>query len=60
MSRQDNAPDVQPNPRPPQPSQPSGGPRLSVMEWLVDVGHVVAHRLRGVPRSPMIRLYPKG
>jgi hypothetical protein len=34
-------------------------PRLSVMEWLLAVGHVVARRLRGAPTSPMVRLHPK-
>ncbi|HEY0478656.1 MAG TPA: hypothetical protein VGD37_14155 [Kofleriaceae bacterium] len=33
--------------------------RLSVMEWLLAVGHVVARRVRGVPRSPMIPLHPR-
>jgi hypothetical protein len=29
------------------------------MDWLLAVGHVVARKLRGVPRAPMVRLYPK-
>jgi hypothetical protein len=33
--------------------------RLSVMSWLVEVGHAVARKLRGQPRSPMVRLHPK-
>jgi hypothetical protein len=33
--------------------------RLSVMDWLLAVGHVMARRLRGVPRAPMVRLHPK-
>jgi hypothetical protein len=33
--------------------------RLSVMDWLLAVGHVVARKLRGVPRAPMVRLHPK-
>jgi hypothetical protein len=37
----------------------SSGSRLSVLDWLLAVGHVVARRLRGVPRAPMVRLHPK-
>jgi hypothetical protein len=33
--------------------------RLSVMDWLLGVGHVVVRKLRGVPRAPMVRLHPK-
>jgi hypothetical protein len=33
--------------------------RLSVMEWLVAVGHVVARKLRRAPGSAMIRIHPK-
>jgi len=29
------------------------------MDWLLGVGHGVARKLRGVPRSPMAALYPK-
>lgn len=29
------------------------------MDWLLVVGHGVARKLRGVPRSPMTPLYPK-
>jgi hypothetical protein len=32
---------------------------LSVMDWLLAVGHVVARKLRRIPRSPMVRLHPK-
>jgi hypothetical protein len=38
-------------------SEPSVG--LSVMDWLLAIGHVVARRVRGVPRSPMVRLHPR-
>jgi hypothetical protein len=38
-------------------SGPSSG--LSVMDWLLAIGHVVARRVRGVPRSPMVRLHPR-
>jgi len=41
----------------PPPSSPRS--RLSVMDWLLAVGHVVTRRLRGVPRAPMVRLHPK-
>jgi hypothetical protein len=40
-------------------TQPVSAPPVSVMEWLVTVGHAVARRVRGVPPSPMVRLYPK-
>jgi hypothetical protein len=33
--------------------------RLSVMDWLLAIGHVAARKLRGVPVTPMVRLYPK-
>lgn len=32
--------------------------RISVMEWLVSVGHAVARRLRRAPRSALVRLHP--
>jgi hypothetical protein len=32
---------------------------LSVMDWLLAIGHVVARRLRRVPRSPMVPLHPR-
>lgn len=32
---------------------------LSVMDWLLGVGHMVVRRLRGAPRSPMVSLHPK-
>jgi hypothetical protein len=41
------------------PPAPSSEARLSVMDWLLAVGHVVARKLRGVPRAPMVRLHPK-
>jgi hypothetical protein len=41
------------------PPETSPESRLSVMDWLLAVGHVVARKLRGVPRAPMVRLYPK-
>jgi hypothetical protein len=33
--------------------------RVSVMEWLLGVGHEVARRLRRPPRSPMVDLFPR-
>jgi hypothetical protein len=33
--------------------------RISVMDWLLGVGGVVARRLRGVPRAPMVNLHPR-
>lgn len=41
------------------PSEPPEDPKLSVMEWLLGVGHVVARKLRGTPPSAMVRLHPK-
>jgi len=32
---------------------------LSVMDWLLGIGHVVARRMRGVPRAPMVSVHPK-
>jgi hypothetical protein len=31
--------------------------RVSVMSWLVDVGHAVAKKLRAVPASPLARIH---
>jgi hypothetical protein len=31
---------------------------VSVMEWLLAVGHAVARRLRRAPSSAMVRLHP--
>jgi hypothetical protein len=41
------------------PPLPAEATELSVMDWLLGVGHVVVRRLRGAPRSPMIALHPK-
>jgi hypothetical protein len=32
--------------------------RISVMEWLLAVGHAVASRLKGAPPSAMAQLHP--
>jgi hypothetical protein len=32
--------------------------RVSVMDWLLAVGHVAARKLRGIPTAPMVRLHP--
>lgn len=37
----------------------SGSERLSVMDWLLAIGHAAARKLRGVPVTPIVRLYPK-
>jgi hypothetical protein len=50
--KQPRAAIVQPPPAP-------AATRLSVMEWLFAVGHVVGRKLRRAPRSPMVRLHPK-
>ena len=46
---------------PPAPAAPAGdsSTRLSVMDWLLAIGNVVARRLRRVPRSPMVPLHPR-
>jgi hypothetical protein len=45
-----------------QPVAPPRAPRapvsVSVMEWLLAVGHAVARRLRRAPCSAMVRLHP--
>lgn len=47
-----------------QPVAPRSAPRIepaisvSVMEWLLSVGHAVARRLRRAPSSAMVRLHP--
>jgi hypothetical protein len=51
-----------------QPAAPPPAPRIeppvsvsvsvSVMEWLLSVGHAVARRLRRAPVSAMVRLHP--
>jgi hypothetical protein len=47
-----------------QPVAPPPAPRIeppvsvSVMEWLLAVGHAVARRLRRAPCSAMVRLHP--
>jgi hypothetical protein len=33
-------------------------PPVSVMEWLLALGHAVARRLRRAPSSAMVRLHP--
>lgn len=40
-------------PRPPSESQ------ISVVDWIVAIGHAVARRLRGAPRSAMVPLHPR-
>ena len=42
------------------PPAPAAGPspRLSVMDWLLAIGHVIARRLRRTPCSPMVKLHP--
>jgi hypothetical protein len=42
----------------PPPSAPRIEPPVSVMEWLLAVGHAVARRLRRAPCSAMVRLHP--
>jgi hypothetical protein len=36
----------------------SASERVSVMDWLLAVGHVAARKLRGIPTAPMVRLHP--
>ena len=51
-------------PRPPKaapqvPAAQASETKVSVLDWLVTVGHAVARKLRTPPSSPMVRLYPK-
>jgi hypothetical protein len=39
-------------------SEKSESERVSVMDWLLAVGHVAARKLRGIPTAPMVRLHP--
>jgi hypothetical protein len=32
---------------------------ISVLDWLLAIGHAIARRLRGAPRSPMVPLHPR-
>jgi hypothetical protein len=32
---------------------------ISVLDWLLAIGHAVVRRLRGAPRSPMVPLHPR-
>ncbi|HEX7842108.1 MAG TPA: hypothetical protein VF469_31770 [Kofleriaceae bacterium] len=34
-------------------------PRLSMMDWLLAIGHAAFRRLRRVPCSPMAKLHPR-
>jgi hypothetical protein len=43
--------------RPAAPAAPPSS-RLSVMDWLLAIGHVALRRLCRVPRSPMVKLHP--
>jgi len=47
-------------PAAPAPAAPAAAAssRLSVMDWLLAIGHVIARRLRRVPCSPMVKLHP--
>lgn len=53
MARQSNRPGTDDNY-----SIDSADERVSVMDWLLAVGHVAVRRLRSAPRSPMVRLHP--
>ena len=46
--------------RPRHPGEPAhlaDDPRVSVMEWLLGVGHMVARKLQRGPTSPMARIH---
>lgn len=43
--------------KPPRDGAQEPDKRVSVMSWLVDVGHAVAKKLRGVPASPLARIH---
>jgi len=53
MAQQDNTPGTDDNY-----SIEPASERLSVMDWLLAVGHVAARRFRGEPLPPMVRLHP--
>lgn len=37
---------------------PAAQPRVSVMDWLLAVGHAIGRRLRRAPHSAMARIHP--
>lgn len=47
------------SPRAQEPAPPAEDPRVSVMEWLLGLGGVVARRLRTVPGSPLARIHAR-
>jgi hypothetical protein len=44
--------------KPATPPAPRIEPQVSVMEWLLAIGHAFARRLRRAPSSAMVRLHP--
>ncbi len=47
-------------PRDPAPEDPAPQDgRVSVMEWLLGVGNVIARKVRTVPGSPMLRIHAR-
>jgi hypothetical protein len=49
-----------PRPASVEPDAEASSPKISVMSWLVEVGHNVARRFRGggkVPPSPVLRMH---
>lgn len=54
--RQEQIAPIQPRVAPP---PPHAGSRVSVVDWIVAIGHAVARRLRGAPRSPMVPIHPR-
>ncbi len=50
MDSEDDPTATDPEPTPP------ADPRVSVMEWLVGVGTAIAHKVRTVPTSSMVRI----
>jgi hypothetical protein len=32
---------------------------MPVIDWILAIGHAVARRVRGAPRSPLVPLHPR-
>jgi hypothetical protein len=45
--------------RPRDPSHAVQSSSVSVMDWLLAVGRVVARKMKPIPTSPMVRIHPR-
>lgn len=50
---------VPPTPREPAPEPPAEDNRVSVVEWLLGIGKVVARRMHTIPGSPIARIHAR-